>query len=136
MHDIVSAAPEACCEPCEVSGAHSRRFHAYRASHRCVDNIGLKLHQEIIHACAAVHLQRRQMNSRIQLHHVKHIAGLESQRFQRCPDNMIFVYAAGQPCYGAAGVRIPVRSSESGKSRNHIASIRVRDSCRKIFRIR
>ena len=49
------------------------------ALHRRVDDIRLRLHEIIVGACAAVHLQRRQTDAGIGLHGSQNVIGLVAQ---------------------------------------------------------
>ena len=67
------------------------------------------------------------MDPRILLHRGQHVGDLESKRFQCGPDDMVLVHAACQSGDHTAGVGIPVGRSQTGKCRNHVAPVRIRD---------
>ena len=103
---------------------------------RCIDDIGLELHEEVVLACAAVDLKSFELNAGAFFHSCEDIACLECERLESCTDQVILVNTAGQACDSSACVRIPVRSAESCECRNNIASVRIRYTCCEVFGIR
>ena len=90
---------------------------------RCIDQISLCLHQEVICACAAIYFQGGKVNVGICLHGSQDIICLISERFEGRTDDMVFIYPACQADDRSAGILIPIRSTESGESRYNITAI-------------
>ena len=60
-------APVAYCRTCQISSPHCSCLNTAWTVDRCIDNICLCLHQEIVGTGSAIYLQERQVNTGIRL---------------------------------------------------------------------
>ena len=118
--DLIQIVPNAGGKSRQIGGAQRRGLPDHGATDGSVDNITLELHQEVVGGSAAVHPQLLQPDAGIPLHGVQDVAALVGDGFQRGPDNVLAVAAAGQPHDGAAGVHVPVGGAKPGKGRHNV----------------
>lgn len=105
------------------------------ALHRRVDNIRLRLHEIIVGACAAVHLQRCQTDAGIGLHGSQNVVGLVAQAVQGRADDVIFVDAPGQSHDDSPGVLIPMGCAQTGEGRDDVAAVGIGHLGRHVLRV-
>ena len=135
LQDFLLACPVIDRHAREVSRAHGCRLDASGPLDRGIDEVSLELHEEVVLTGTPVDLEGGEVDPGILLHRIQDVGYLESQGFQSGADDMVLVHAARQSGDHAAGVGIPVGRSQTGKCRNHIASVRIRNFFCKIFGI-
>ena len=123
LFDFFKTVPVADCKTSQISSSHSSRLNADRTVDRCVDQISLCLHQEVICACAAVYFQGGKINVGICLHGSQDIICLISERFEGRTNDMVFIYPTCQADDRSAGILIPIWSTKSGESRYNITAV-------------
>ena len=96
----------------------------------------MRLHQIVVGARAAVHLERGKVDARIRPHGGKHVARLVGDAVERGADDVVLVAAACKPHNGAACILVPMRRAKARKSRHHIAAVGVRNILGKVFGLR
>ena len=121
LSDVLFILPEADRKARKVRGAHGGGLDAGGTDHGRLHDICLELHQEVIHARAAVDSERAEADAGVAFHSPEQIVRLEGERLEGRADEVVFVDAAGQADYRAAGVGIPVRSAEAGEGRHDVA---------------
>ena len=113
--DVVGRVPEADRQPGEVRGAERRRLGHLRPHDRHAEQVGLKLHQQLLAGGAAVDAQLRQIDSRVGLHRFEQVGDLEGDALERGAGDVAGGRAAREPDDRAARVGIPVRRAQAGE---------------------
>ena len=121
MADILGALPVAHGKPRQIGSAQGGGLDAAGAHNLAVQNVALELHEEIVCAGAAVHLQVGDADAGVLLHGLADIIGLVGQGFQGGPHQMGPAESTGQAHDGAPGVLVPVGRAQARKGWDHIA---------------
>jgi hypothetical protein len=100
------------------------------------EQVGLKLHEEIVHGGAAVDPQFLKGLAGIGLHGGNQIAGLEGDTLEGGADDVSFSGSSGQAADQAARVGIPMRRAESDESGDDVDAAVVRKRFGDLFRFR
>ena len=79
--ELVSIFEKADCQARGVTGAEGRGFIHSRTHHGLTQNVGLELHQKIVHYHSTVHAQEIEINVAILRHGFDHFTHLEGSRF-------------------------------------------------------
>ena len=119
--------PEADRQSRQIGGAQRGRLGHRRPHDRRTEQIGLDLHQCIVHGGAAIDAQLADRDSRIGRHGVEEIGHLKGDALQRRAGEMARGRAARDADDGAARVRIPMRGAEAGKRRDEIDAAVIRN---------
>ena len=88
-------------------------------------DIGLELHDEVICACAAINLQRRNLDPRELLERVDDIAHLIDHAFKRSADQVLAVRATCQTNDRAARILVPERRGHAGEGGHEVDAVGV-----------
>jgi len=86
-------------------------FNHLRAQHWDAQQIGLELHQQIVHASAAIDPQLCHCLLCVAVHGLQQGGALKRDTFERCARNMRHGGAARQTDHGAARIGLPIRSA-------------------------
>ena len=121
MADILGAFPVAHGQTGQIGRAQGGGLDAAGAYHLAAQNVALELHQKVVGAGAAVHLQIGDADAGVLLHGLADIKGLIGQGFQGGPHQMGPVEATGKAHDGPSGVLIPVGRAKAREGRDHIA---------------
>ncbi len=122
--------PEADRQARGVGGAQAGRLGHLGPNDLGAQDVGLKLHQEIVDGGAAVDLEPLQRHAAVGVHGLQHFTRLVADRFQRGAHDVGPVDVAGQADDDAAGVAAPVGGEESAEGRHEIAAAAVVARCR------
>ena len=113
--DLILRTPEAYGQTGKAGSAQRGGLANHGTDGAASQNVGLELHEEVVGAGAAVHAQGAEADAGILLHGADHIGHLIGNGFQRGADDMLSAGAAGQTHDGAAGIHIPVGSTQTGE---------------------
>ena len=97
-----------------------------RAQHLLVQNVGLELHQEVVAAGTAVHLQGADGDVGILFHGPHQVGALVGNGFLGCADDVVLGGAAGDAQNGTPGIHIPIRCAQTGKGGHDVHAAVVR----------
>ena len=92
---IVFILPVSDCQSGKKCRAHRRCFNALRPDHLRMQNIRLELHQEIVGAGTAIHLQMFDLKAGVLLHGSQYIRRLISQRLYGSANQVLLRRSAG-----------------------------------------
>ncbi len=126
--DVTRVAPVSDRQPGEVRGTERRRLEDFRTNDRDAQEVGLKLHEQIVGGGAAVDPQFRQLDVRIRFHRGEDLRALKGDRFERGSRDVAPARAARQAEYRATRVRIPMRRAQTRECRDQIDPAVVRDA--------
>ena len=98
-------------------------FHAGGAHHGNAQQVGLELHQQVVHTGPAIHAQlahcRTAIGHRVAAHGLQQGRALVGNGFQRRAGDVGDGAATRQTGDGAAGVGLPVRGTQAGEGGHH-----------------
>src|SRR3989440_2267293 len=124
LSQFVQASPEAHRETGGVGrpergGLTDRRTHERRPK-----DVGLELHQEVVHDHAAVDLERLHGDAGVLLHGLGHVKRLVADGLQRRPHEVAAVDVARKANDRAPRVRVPGRREEAREGGNEVGAAR------------
>ena len=125
--ELVEVGPEPDREPCGVGRAERRRLGDDRTHDRHTEDVGLELHERVVRDHAAVDLQLGEVDARVGVHGVEHLAGLERRRLEGRAGDVALVHVPGEADERAARIRAPVRREQAGERRHEVGAAVVLD---------
>lgn len=111
------------CQTSKESGTKSGCFRSCRADNGDTENISLKLHHKIIARSPSVNFKFPQFNIGITCHTANNIHCLESNAFKGSTSDMSCFCPSTDIAYQPSCIRIPPRSTKTGKCWNKIYSV-------------
>src|SRR5882762_9216159 len=102
-------------QPSGIGGAQRGGFLNHRPHYFAIENIGLKLHQQLISHHPAVHPQRSQRNMRVFFHRFHYFARLKRCSFQNRARQVPFVGVSCKPRDHAPRILFPMRRIQTRK---------------------
>jgi hypothetical protein len=106
--------------PGEAGGAERGGFIHLRTHDGHAEEIALHLHEQVVHAGAAIDAEFLQLDARVGLHGLQDVHDLQGDAFERRTRD---VRRGGAACHAherAARIRIPMRSAEAGEGGHEI----------------
>ena len=126
MADLLPALPHAGGKAGQIRRAKSGGLPDGRAQHLLVQDVGLELHQEVVAAGTAVHLQGADGDVGVLLHGPHQVGALVGDGFFCRADDVVLGGAAGDAQNGTPGVHIPVGCAQTGKGGHDVHAAVVR----------
>ena len=128
--DVGQVFPVADGQAGQIGRAQGRRFGDDGPADRGVENVGLELHQAVVHRRAAIDLEHGQRQAGVGPHRFEQVARLEGHRLDRRAGDVGGRRAAGDAEDRAAGIGIPVRSAQADERRHDDDAARVGHAAR------
>ena len=126
MADLLPALPHAGGKTCQIRRAKGGGFPDGGAQHLLVQDIRLELHQEVVAAGTAVHLQGADGDIGVLFHRPHQVGALVGDGFLCRADDVVLGGAAGNAQNGTPGIHIPVGRAQTGKGRHDVHAAVVR----------
>ncbi len=122
--------PEPDAQTCQIRGPECRGLGHARTHHGHAEQVGLKLHQQIVDARAAVRAEFLEADPGVIFHYPEHVANLIRDSFERGTSDVELRRAPREADDDAARIGVPMRRTQPGKGRHEIHTTVVRYLCR------